>query len=214
MFKQFTTMRTVDMIGYKRENLGKRVANELRRNGSVPCVLYGGEKTIHFHSPMILFRDVVYTPELCFVNMDIEGDEYKCVLQDVQFHPVSEVILHADFLLLNDNKSLVMEVPIKVEGNSPGVQRGGKLITKLRKIKVKALPKNMPENIQVDITGLELGKSIKIGALKSENFAILNNPLVTVASVQIPRALKGEDLTGDATAPAADAKGAAPAAKK
>lgn len=186
-------MRTVEMIGYKRNDLGKKVANELRKSGNVPCVLYGGEQVIHFYTPMILFREVVYTPEVCFINMDIEGDEYKCVLQDVQFHPVSEIIMHADFLLLNDKKPITMEIPIKVEGNSPGVQKGGKLITKLRKIKVKALPQHMPDYIRVDINGLELGKSIKIGALKTENYTILNNPLVTVASVMIPRALKGAE---------------------
>lgn len=195
-------MRTVEMIGYKRNDLGKKVANELRKSGNVPCVLYGGEQVIHFYTPMILFREVVYTPEVCFINMDIEGDEYKCVLQDIQFHPVSEIIMHADFLLLNDKKPITMEIPIKVEGNSPGVQKGGKLITKLRKIKVKALPQHMPEYIKVDIGNLELGKSIKIGALPTENYTILNNPLVTVASVIIPRALKGTETEAAQQAPA------------
>ncbi len=188
-------MRTLEIIGYKRANLGKIDAKRLRLDGNVPCVLYGGEDQIHFFSPMILFRDLVYTPEAAFVTLNIEGTEYKAILQDIQFHPVSEIILHADFLLLVDDRPVKMDIPVRLVGSSPGIQQGGKLVTKVRKVRIKALPGDMPEAIELDISKLGLGKSIKVSSIKTENFTILNNPRVTIASVEIPRALKGGDGT-------------------
>ncbi|MCL4153037.1 UNVERIFIED_CONTAM: hypothetical protein GTU68_062290 [Idotea baltica] len=193
-------MRTVEIIGYKRANLGKAEAKRLRSESQVPCVLYGGKEQIHFSSPMILFRDVVYTPEAAFVKLNIEGKEYSAILQDIQFHPVSEVILHADFLALSDDKYIKMDIPVKFTGTSPGIIQGGKLLIKLRHVRIKALPANMPETITMDVSGLKLGKSMKVASIKTEEFEILNNPRVTLASVQIPRALKGaegEDEEGD-----------------
>lgn len=195
-------MRTIDLIGYNREELGKKTAKQVRREGNVPCVLYGGKDPIHFHVPMILFRELIYTPEAAFVNMDIEGTEYKCILQDAQFHPVSEIILHADFLLLEDDREVKMEIPVKFVGKSPGMQKGGKLAIKLRKIKVKALPQNMPEEIEVSLDGLELGQSVKISSLSPENYTILNAPSVTVGSIMIPRALRGKNAGEEAEAEA------------
>lgn len=188
-------MRTLEIIGYKRANLGKIDAKRLRLDGNVPCVLYGGEDQVHFFSPMILFRDLVYTPEAAFVTLNIEGAEYKAILQDIQFHPVSEIILHADFLLLVDDKPVKMDIPVKLVGNSPGILQGGKLVTKVRNVRIKALPGDMPEVIELDISELALGKSIKVSSIKAENFTILNNPRVTIASIEIPRALKGGDDT-------------------
>ncbi|MGB0525331.1 MAG: 50S ribosomal protein L25/general stress protein Ctc [Flammeovirgaceae bacterium] len=191
-------MKIVDVIGYNRTEIGKKSSKDLRRAGNVPCVMYGGEEgNLHFHSPMILFRDLVYTPEVCFVNMDIEGKEYKCILQDVQFHPVSEIILHADFLRLYDDVPVMMEIPVKFVGNSPGLQKGGKLSTKLRKIKVKALPKDMPENVEVSLEGLELGQSVKVKSVDAQNYEILSGPNVTIASVTIPRALRSAQAKGE-----------------
>ncbi len=184
-------MRTVEIIGYKRANLGKADAKRLRAESNVPCVLYGGKEQIHFYSPMILFRDLVYTPAAAFVKLNIEGDEYSAILQDVQFHPVNEILLHVDFLLLTEDKPIKMDIPVKLTGTSPGVILGGKLILKLRSVKIKALPANMPENITLDVTKLELGKSFKVSVIEAKDFEILNNPRVTVASVEIPRALKG-----------------------
>jgi len=185
-------MKTLDLIGYNRQELGKKTAKKLREDSQVPCVLYGkeGQEPLHFSVPMILFRELVYTPEVHFVKMDIEGDEHMCILQDVQFHPVSEIIMHADFLALNDDKTVKMDIPTTYSGTSPGMQKGGKLVTKLRKIKVEALPKDMPDKIEVSIEGLELGKSVKVGNLEQESYTILNNPLITIATIEIPRALK------------------------
>jgi len=186
-------MRTVEIIGYERANLGKAEAKRLRAESQVPCVLYGGEVQVHFSSPMILFRELVYTPEAAFVKLNIEGKEYSAILQDIQFHPVSEVILHADFLLLRDDKPIKMDIPVKFTGTAPGVVAGGRLMIKLRSIRVKALPKKMPEDITLDISALELGDNIKIGAIETEDFEILHSPRVTVAVVDIPRAVKAAE---------------------
>ena len=180
-------METIEIIGYKRANLGKNESKKLREDGNVPCVVYGGKEQIHFHAPMILFRDLVYTPGANFVKLNIEGEEKDVILQDIQFHPVSEVILHADFLELNDNKKVKMEIPVKIFGDSPGVQQGGKILMRIRKLSVMAYPKNMPEFIEVDISGLDLGKSIKVEDLLNDEFDILNSPVVSVVSVNIPR---------------------------
>ncbi len=190
-------MKTVEIIGYKRANLGKSESKRLRAEGYVPSVLYGGKEQTHFYSPMILFRDVVYTPEARFIELNIEGQKARAILQDIQFHPVSEVILHADFLELQDDKAVTMNIPVRTVGTAPGVQSGGKLIMKLRHIKVKALPGQMPEFIDVDVSQLQLGKTVKVGSLEPGDYEILNSDLVTIASVEVPRAMRGKDVEGE-----------------
>ena len=181
-------METIEIIGYKRANLGKKDSKKLREDGNVPCVIYGGgDEQIHFHAPMILFRDLVYTPGANFVKLNIEGLEINAILQDIQFHPVSEIILHADFLQLKDDKKIKMEIPVKIIGDSPGVQQGGKILMRIRKLSLMAYPKNMPQFVEVDISNLELGKSIKVEELLTEEYDILNSPVVSVVSVNIPR---------------------------
>lgn len=185
-------MKTVEVIGFKRANLGKSESKRLRAEGYAPCVVYGTGEQIHFYAPMILFKDLLYTPEARFVELNIEGDIRKAIVQDAQFHPVSEMILHVDFLELADDKPIKMAIPVRTTGNSVGVQNGGKLIMKKRHLDVKALPKDMPEFIEVDVSNLKLGKSTKVGALSPEGFGILNSPLVTIASVEVPRAMRGK----------------------
>lgn len=185
-------MKAVEIIGFKRANLGKKDAKSLREEANVPCVLYGGENQVHFYSPMILFRELVYTPEAHIVKLNIEGDEYDCILQDIQFHPVNEMILHADFLLLHQDKPVKMDVPVKFVGNSPGVQQGGKLVVKMKKAKIKALPKDLPDAITVDISDLALGKTVKVKDIKVEGFEILSSINNPVASIEIPRGLRGK----------------------
>ncbi|MEQ8808448.1 MAG: 50S ribosomal protein L25/general stress protein Ctc [Imperialibacter sp.] len=190
-------MKTVEIIGFKRANLGKKESKDLRAAGSVPCVIYGGKSQVHFHAPMILFRDLVYTPNAAFVHLNVEGQEFKAILQDIQFHPVNEMILHADFLELNENSPVKLDIPVKFLGVAPGVQKGGKLVSKMRKLTVKALPSEMPEFIEVDISKLELGKTVKVGELGEAKYNILNSPLVSIASVEVPRALKGKGADGE-----------------
>ncbi|WP_299824943.1 50S ribosomal protein L25/general stress protein Ctc [uncultured Pontibacter sp.] len=187
-------MKTLEIIGFKRANLGKAQTKELRNESYVPGVLYGGAEQVHFYAPAILFRDLVYSPEVYEVDLNIEGTHYRAIMQDVQFHPVNEMLLHVDFLELNDEKPVKIDIPVKMIGNSPGVMLGGKLVTKLRKLKVKALPANLPDYIEVDISELELGKSIKVGKIKAGDFEILSNPLAPVATVTIPRALKSAQM--------------------
>ncbi|MEQ9467250.1 MAG: 50S ribosomal protein L25/general stress protein Ctc [Ekhidna sp.] len=188
-------MKTVEIIGYKRANLGKTEAKRLREEGMVPCVVYGGDHQIHFYAPMILFRDLVYTDEAHFAMLTIEGEPepFEAIIQDVQFHPVSEIIMHADFLQLFRGTPIKMNIPVHPVGNAPGLQQGGKLIRKVKYLQVKALPKNMPEYIEVDVSGLGLGKSIKVGELQTGDYEILNSPLVTLAGIEVPRALKGKE---------------------
>ena len=183
-------MKSLEIIGFKRANLGKSESKRLREESMVPCVLYGGEEQVHFYAPMILFRDLVYSPEVYEVDLNIEGTHYKSVMQAIQFHPVNEMLLHVDFLLMNDNKEIKMDIPVKFVGVSPGVLAGGKLVTKLRKLKVKALPANLPDFVEVNIADLELGKSVKVNKIVPNNFTILTNPASPVATVTIPRALK------------------------
>ena len=184
-------MKIVEIIGYKRANLGKTESKRLRGESFVPCVVYGGKEQIHFSAPMILFRDLVYTPEARFVELNIEGEIKKAILKDIQFHPVSEVILHADFLELFDDKLIKMSIPVVTQGIAPGIQTGGRLIMKTPKIMIKSLPKDMPESINVDISKLELGKTIKVGDLAPQEYEVLTNPLVSICSVDVPRAMKG-----------------------
>ena len=193
-------MQTVDIIGYKREDLTKSGTNKLREDGNVPCVLYGAEDHVHFYAPLYLLDKLVNTTEVYFVMVDIEGKEYRCILQEVQYHPVSDVIIHADFRELTAGKKVKMDIPVKLVGNAPGVIAGGVLIRKRRKVKVQALPKYMPQEIELDISTLDLGKSMKVKDLHVENGEILVPERITVVSVEIPRGLKAMEAEEAAAA--------------
>ena len=183
-------MKTLEIIGFKRANLGKQQSKELRNESYVPGVLYGNGEQVHFYAPVILFRDLIYSPEVYEVDLNVEGTHYRAILQDAQFHPVNEMLLHVDFLQLQDDKPVKLDIPVKFVGTSPGVIAGGKLSVKLRTLKVKALPANLPDYVEVDISDLELGKSIKVAKVKPENYEVLTNPNAPIATVTIPRALK------------------------
>ena len=185
-------MKTVEIIGFKRANLGKSESNKLRQSGNVPGVLYGGDEQIHFYAATIQFRPVLYTPEACFIKLNIEGQEFEAIMQESQWHPVSEMLLHVDLLQLFRGTPIKMDIPVKTLGTAAGVKNGGTLILKNRKLSVKALPKDMPESIDIDVTNLRIGKAIKVGELPTENFEFLTSPLVTVVNVAIPRALRGK----------------------
>ncbi len=184
-------MKTLEIIGFQRANLGKKAAKDLRLEANVPCVLYGGDHQVHFTVPMILFKNLIYTPEVHRVELNIEGTLYQAILQDIQFHPVNEMILHADFLQLFEDREVKIDVPLQLSGVAPGVQKGGKLVQKVTKVRIQALPANLPDAINIDISDMDLGKSVRIKDIVSENYKILSSPLVTVATVTVPRALKG-----------------------
>jgi large subunit ribosomal protein L25 len=218
-------MKTIEIIGYRRANLGKSESQRLRLEGNLPCVLYGGEGQVHFYSPMILFRDLVYTNEAHFVHLNIEGEECQAILQEVQFHPVSEMLLHADFLRISENRKIKMEIPARLLGKAPGVEKGGALIQKRTSLKVYGFPKDMPDHIDVDVSELDFHHAIKVADMKIQGLEFLDPKQSAIAAVEVPRAAKlaAEEAAAKATqsttspaeaAPAADAKKAAEAPKK
>jgi large subunit ribosomal protein L25 len=209
-------MKTVEIIGYKRANLGKTESQKLRDEGLVPCVLYGGNEQIHFYSPMILFRELVYTNEAHFVHFNIEGEEGQAILQEVQFHPVSEVILHADFLRISEDRKIKMSIPARLVGTAPGVSKGGALVRKRAALKVYGFPKDMPDHIDVNVSEIDFHHAIKVGDMKIEGLEFLDPKQATIAAVEVPRAAKlaAEDAAAAAAAPAAAATPAAGADAK
>lgn len=191
-------MKSFAIEGAVRETVGKKETKKLRAEGKVPCVLYGGEETIHFYAEASAFHKVVYTPNVYLIDLDIDGTIHKAIIQDIQFHPVEEQILHVDFLKINEDKPVKIDVPINVHGYAAGMRSGGKLKVNLRRLKVKALAKDLPDHIDIDITNLELGQSFKVDELKSDKLEFLNSKSVPVVSVMITRAARAaadDDVT-------------------
>ncbi|RIV19771.1 50S ribosomal protein L25/general stress protein Ctc [Fibrisoma montanum] len=185
-------MKKLEIVGYKRANLGRTESQAIRAEGNVPCVLYGGQEQVHFFAPMILFRELLYTPDVYEVTLNIEGDEYRAILQETQFHPVSDVLLHADFLQVTDDKPVKVAVPVRIVGNAPGVQKGGKLVTRVRKLRVKGTVDKIPDYIDVNVSDLDLGKSIRVSQIPVEGIQMLEQGSNPVASIEIPRSLRGQ----------------------
>ena len=208
-------MKTIEIIGYRRANLGKTDSAKAREEGNVPCVLYGGGEQVHFQAPVILFRDLVYTNEAHFVHLNIEGEECQAIMQEIQFHPVSEIILHVDFLRISEDRKIKMDIPVRLVGQPKGVAKGGLLVRKRAALKVAAFPKDMPDHIDIDCTELDFHHAIKVADMKIANLDFLDPKAAAIASVEVPRAAKvAEETTAapaeGAAAPAAGA--AAPAA--
>ena len=153
-------------------------------------MLYGGKQQYHFAVSAADLKPAIYTPDVHFIDLDIDGKKYQAILQDVQFHPLTDQVRHVDFLELNDKKEVSLNVPIKLTGTSPGVKVGGKLIQKLRALRVKALPKDLPQHIEVSLESLEVGKSVQVESVQLENAKILNNADDTIVSVIMSRALR------------------------
>src|ERR1700740_441620 len=183
-------MKSIAISGSPRENVGKRDAKELRYQSLVPAVLYGGATQTHFSVSAADLKPLVYAPHVHFIDLEISGVKSQAVIQDIQFHPLTEQILHVDFLLLDPKKPVTVEIPIKLTGSSPGVKAGGKLVQKLRKLRVKALPKDHLDTIDVSIEPLEVGKSVRVSEISVPNLAILNAPEDTIVSVTTSRALR------------------------
>lgn len=192
-------MNTIEVVGFKRADLGKKSTKEIRKEGNVPGVLYGGKEVVHFYVPMALLQPLIYTANAYFVELNIEGKKYSCILQDIQFHPVSDIVLHVDFFAITSDKPITMSIPIVFEGNSPGVAKGGMLVKKLRKLNIRAYQKDMPATVKANISKLELGKTLKVREISIGSFEILNSPLVPIAAVEIPRALRSKAATEAAT---------------
>ncbi len=183
-------MKSIAISGSPRENVGKRDAKELRYQGQVPAVLYGGEKQYHFSVSASGLKSLVYTPDVHFVDLDIAGEKHQAIVQEIQFHPLTDQIRHVDFLELDDKKEVAMKIPVKLTGVSPGVKTGGKLIQKLRELRVKALPKDLPQYIEISLNALEVGKSVRVEEVKIDKVKVLNNSDDTIVSVVMSRALR------------------------
>jgi len=187
-------MKTVTVNGVARKGLGKKGAAGVRREERIPCVLYGGDEVIHFSTTLGDLRGLIYTPDFKMAEVVVDGKKHKAILKDVQFNPVNDTVAHADFLRLIDGHPIKVDLPIRFSGVSPGVKSGGKLIQQLRKARVKTKPEYLVDKLSVDISGLELGQSLRIRDLKvKEGMEILMSPNVPVAMVDIPRALRGTE---------------------
>ena len=183
-------MQVFELKGELRTDLGKKATKVLREEKKVPCVLYGGKENIHFSVVEKDLSKLVYTPFVYIVKIMIDGNAYEAVMREIQFHPVTDRILHIDFYHIFAEKPVIIEVPVKLKGFAEGVQAGGKLVQVIRKLKVKALPANLPGEVELDVTSLGLGKSIKVKELSFANFEVVNAKEVVIAQVKVTRASK------------------------
>ena len=207
-------MKTITIEGQLRTETGKKATRQFRSQGLVPGVIYGGTQEINFTAPVLAFKSLVYTPDFQLAEINVGGKSYRCILKDIQFNKVSDHLAHVDFLELVENKKVIATIPLKFTGVSIGVKEGGKLVTKMKSLKIKTLPKHLKENIEVDITNLELHGNIRVEDVKQKepNYEILNSPRIPVASVVTTRLLKIEESATPAAGAAPAAAAAAPAA--
>lgn len=180
-------MKEVSLSGSLRENVGKKDAKAVRNAGNVPCVVYGGNEQVHFSVDHVQMEKLIYTPNVYIIKLDIDGKAIKTVIQDIQFHPVTDRIWHVDFIQLEDNKPVKVEIPVRLTGRAIGVMNGGKLSQVFRRLRVYALPGNLPDAIEVDISKLRIGQSIRVKDLITDELNILNAPNAVVCSIKMAR---------------------------
>ncbi|KAA5827612.1 50S ribosomal protein L25/general stress protein Ctc [Algibacter amylolyticus] len=191
-------MKSITINGSQRESVGKKATKALRNAGQVPCVLYGGDKPVHFAAPELAFSKLVYTPNAHTVVINLEGGEVlKAVLQDIQFHPTTDRILHVDFYQLFDDKEIALDIPVQLVGNSKGVKNGGVLRRNNRKLRIKALPANLPDFIEIDITPLKIGDKVAVGDLPSGDYTFLHSDNTVVCQVRTSRTAVVDDEDED-----------------
>ncbi|HYV92006.1 MAG TPA: 50S ribosomal protein L25/general stress protein Ctc [Chitinophagales bacterium] len=207
-------MKAITIEGTPRNDVGKKNTQSLRKQGQIPCSIYGGTENINFYAPINSFKELVYTPEFYTAQISVEGKQFNCVMQDIQFHPISDEVLHIDFREMHPEKKIVLELPVKLEGIAPGVKEGGRIYQRMKKMKVRLLPKDLIEHITVKIDHLGLGKSVRVDEVKMEGIEFLNAPHIPVVSVLIPRIEKEEvpAVAAVAVEGAVPAEGAAPVA--
>ncbi|MEG9327311.1 LSU ribosomal protein L25P [Salinimicrobium catena] len=198
-------MKSITINGSKRESVGKKATKALRNAGQVPCVLYGGDQPLHFAADEIAFKDLVYTPDVHTVVIELkDGEKFDAVLQDIQFHPVTDAILHIDFYQIFEDKEISMEIPVHTTGIARGVKNGGVLRFNLRRMRVKGLPGNLPDFIEADITPLKIGNKLYVTALKSDDYKIMHPDNTVVCQVRTSRNVvaldEDEEEEGEETA--------------
>jgi large subunit ribosomal protein L25 len=203
-------MKTIEIKAVSRDQFGKKGANSLRAEGNVPCVMYREKENLHFFAHQNAFRGLVYSPDVFLVNLIVDGKSYNAVMKDLQFHPVSDLLLHIDFMQVYDDKPVIIDIPLLITGVSPGVKAGGKLKVKRRNLKVKGLVKDLPEHLTIDISNLEIGQSVKIGDLSYEKLEIIDLKRAMLVSVEVSRVSikEGEAVAPGAEAPVAEAPAA------
>ena len=207
-------MKSITIQGTKRESVGKKSTKALRDAELVPCVVYGGTETLNFSAEERSFKGLVYTPDAHTVSIEVDGQTIPAVLQDIQFHPITDKILHADFYQLADDKPVVMEVPVRLTGRAKGVVSGGALRQSFRKLKLKALPANLPDEIVVDVTPLKIGNKLYVGDIKTDGFSFMHPDNAVVVAVKMSRtAMKGGAVVEDDDEEETAAEGEAPAAE-
>ncbi len=213
-------MKTVSLSGSLRANVGKVDATAVRAKGHVPCVIYGGGEQIHFSADIRDFKNIIFTPETNLVEVNVDGKKYITVLQEAQYHKINDKLIHADFLLVTNDKPVSVHLPVKAIGQAEGVKAGGRMILKLRKLKVRGLISKLPESINLNVDKLVIGKSISVGDINIDGITVLHPKNISVISVETTRAVVAEEPAKVATTaaattatPAAAAKTAAPAKK-
>ena len=201
-------MKHFELNASLRTDLGKKACKKIRKEKNIPCVLYGGEETIHFQTSQSNVRKLVYTPEVMFANIDLNGKKYDAVIKDIQFHAVSDQILHIDFLQIFPDKALKIKIPVVIVGNSPGVKSGGKLKKNLRSLTVKGLMNDIPDTVEVSISKLKVNQSIRIKDLVSDTLEFVDNKSMVVVSVESTRGVAliedDEDEAAESTEEAAE----------
>jgi large subunit ribosomal protein L25 len=211
-------MKTITIEGQLRTEHGKSATRQLRSQELVPGVIYGGAQEINFSAPAKTFKGLVYTPNFQLAEVTVDGKSYRCILKDLQFDKVSDELIHVDFLELVEDKKMIATIPLKFTGTAIGVKEGGRLILKMKSLKVKTYPRFLKEQIEVSVDNLQIGENIRVEDVQVENYEILNSPRIPIASVVTTRQLRQEEsvapAAGAAPTAAAPAKAAAPAAKK
>jgi large subunit ribosomal protein L25 len=194
---------TITIEGHLRTENGKKAARQLRSQEMVPGVIYGGSAEVNFYAPAKAFKTLVYTPDFQIAEVIVDGKSYRTILKDLQFDKVSDALAHVDLLELVDDKKVIATIPLKFTGTAKGVKDGGKLITKIKSLKIKALPKYLKESIEVDLTPLELNGNIRVEDVKEEHMEVMNSPRIPIASVVLTRQLKQEESAAPKAAAAA-----------
>jgi len=200
-------MKEISVTGQKRTDLGKKASKEIRKQGLVPCNIYGEKKGANgapeafaFAAPFSELRKIIYTPHIYVIDLNIEGEHHTAILKEIQFHPVSDAPLHVDFFEVNDQKPITMGVPVKLIGLAQGVRDGGRMNLSARKINITAPYQQIPEHLDVDVTALKIGKSIKVGELSFEGLEITTSKDVIVCSIKMTRQAQQASDTDDAAA--------------
>ena len=186
-------MKTIEIKAVSRDKFGKKGTKSLRTKDNVPCVMYGGGENLHFYAHENEFRSLIYTPDVHLINLEIDGKKHNAILKDLQFHPVTDKLLHIDFMEVSDEKPVLIDIPVKLSGVSPGIKAGGRLKINRRSLKVKGLTRDFPEHLDIDISGLEIGMSLKIGDLKYDNLEIMENKKSMMVAVATSRVVQKEE---------------------